>query len=82
VRGGCGLPARRADLETGAVYADLACIRACSHAVACAVIRRAIRDGLIDGSVDRGLEDVVANAMWLPQCGPIRYEPSVGTAGE
>jgi malate dehydrogenase (oxaloacetate-decarboxylating) len=70
-----------ADLETGAVYPDLGRIRVCSHAVACAVIRSAIRDGLIDGSVDRGLEEVVAGAMWLPRYRPIRYEPRVGTAG-
>jgi malate dehydrogenase (oxaloacetate-decarboxylating) len=71
-----------ADLEAGAVYPELARIRACSHAVACAVIRRAIADGQIDETVDRVLEDVVSRAMWSPRYRPIRYErPSTGAEG-
>jgi malic enzyme len=63
-----------ADLESGAVYPDLARIRACSHAVACAVIRRAIVERQIDASIGDHLEAIVSRAMWLPRYRPIRRE--------
>jgi malate dehydrogenase (oxaloacetate-decarboxylating) len=65
-----------ADLAAGAVYPDLARIRACSQAVAGAVIRRAIADGLVDGAIEPDIEAMVSRAMWFPRYRPIRLEPT------
>jgi malic enzyme len=64
-----------ADLKQGAIYPELARIRACSHAIACAVVRRAVTEGHADERMLRELEPTVAGAMWFPQYRPIRYEP-------
>ena len=68
------------DLGRGAVYPELTRIRDCSHAVACAVIRRAIVEG--QSALPRGavVEDLVTEAMWLPEYREIRYEPRVELA--
>src|SRR5476651_2694056 len=64
-----------ADLARGAVYPELARIRACSQAVACAVIRRAAAEGHAPGDIVNGLEEMVSRAMWFPTYRPIRHEP-------
>ena len=64
-----------ADLAQGAVYPELARIRACSQAVACAVVRRAAAEGHAPADIVNGLEEMVSRAMWFPNYRPIRYEP-------
>ena len=66
----------KGDLEGGAVYPELACIRDCSHAVACAVVRRAVAEGHASPDLLPRLEETVRRAMWFPQYRPIRYEPA------
>ena len=64
-----------ADAQRGAVYPELARIRACSHAVACAVVRRAMAEGQADLPDGAAVEDLVSRAMWFPEYREILDEP-------
>jgi malate dehydrogenase (oxaloacetate-decarboxylating) len=63
------------DIESGAVYPELARIRDCSFKVACATIRRAVDEGHADADILEHLEKTVEHAMWAPEYLPMRYEP-------